>query len=220
MNSQNKLINDILLTYSAILENKRIVEATDVYDNINFNNTVIKDANPINDNINVALLQDIETAAKAAGVKVDITTAVSGHKEETESGNISRHVPGNAVDIAIVNGVSVRDSTIKSDVLKFVDELVKMGYVKNEAEIESRPKVVLTYGFKNHDGHVHISNTTSTPSTATNSSSNSNYSSGKLEYDPLIGAIGDTIGNIVKKGLGMTEHKKIQENIKRIKGLL
>ena len=38
MNSQKKLINDILSTYNNILENKRIVEASDVYDNVDFEN--------------------------------------------------------------------------------------------------------------------------------------------------------------------------------------
>jgi hypothetical protein len=214
MNTRNKTIKEILSLYNVILENKNINEASNSYDNVNFNNTVVKDANPLNDNINTALLQDIETAAKSAGVVVDITTAISGHKEKTESGNTSRHVPGNAVDIAIVNGVSVRDSTIRDKVLKFVDELVKLGYEKNLAEIESRPKVVLTYGFEGHDNHVHVSNTTqeasSNKKTETEPKPETSSTNLSSQRDPIIAAAGNMLSNM----LGL------KENINRIKNLL
>ena len=36
MSSQSKIIKDILSTYDNILENKRISEVNDVYDNIDF----------------------------------------------------------------------------------------------------------------------------------------------------------------------------------------
>ena len=62
------------------------------------------------DLVNDALLSGICSAAKAAGVNVKITTAVSDHPVETDSGSISRHSTGNGVDISIINGKSVKVS--------------------------------------------------------------------------------------------------------------
>ena len=76
MSSQTKIIKDILSIYNTILENNKIEEAADVYDNVDFKDGVVKGSYPSRDTINVALLQDIEKAAKIAGVQVDITTAI------------------------------------------------------------------------------------------------------------------------------------------------
>lgn len=176
MGSQTKLINDILFLYENILENKKISEASDIYDNLDFKNIGI--GSPASDNINTALLSDIDMAAKAAGVKVDITTAVSGHKSLP-----SRHPSGNAVDISIINGKAVSPSN-RSDADKFVAALVSMGYSKNE-ENSSNPKAVLTFGVKGHDDHVHVSNTTSTPSTSNNAETKK--SSGARDFAKSVG---------------------------------
>jgi hypothetical protein len=156
MNTRNKTIKEILSLYDTILENKNVNEASDIYDNVDFKDGVVGNSRPTSDNINLALLQDIETAAKNAGVKVDITTAITGHKKGT------RHETGNAVDIAIINGKPVNISN-KTNVDKLVDALIDMGYVKNK-EDSSTPKSVLTFGFSGHDNHVHISNTNQSPS--------------------------------------------------------
>jgi murein DD-endopeptidase MepM/ murein hydrolase activator NlpD len=153
MSIQTKLIKDILSTYDTILENKKISEATDVYDNVDFKDYVVGTSTPSKDTINLTLLQDINKAARSAGIKVDITTAVSGHKTAH-----SRHPSGNAVDISKINGKAVSSSN-REDADKLVDELVKMGYVKNKET--GNPKAVLTFGFPGHDNHVHVSNTTS-----------------------------------------------------------
>lgn len=203
MGSQTKLINDILFLYENILENKKISEASDVYDNLDFKN--IGQGNPSKDNINTTLLSDIDNAARAAGVKVDITTAVSGHKKGT------RHEYGNAVDIAKINGMPVSLSN-KEDAEKLVDELIKLGYTKN-SENSSTPKSVLTFGFPGHNDHVHVSNTESNSSSTTNDDESNTY---------------DFIGNLGKKllgSIGVNESlkktpNKIEENIKRIKSLL
>jgi hypothetical protein len=127
---------------------------SDTYDNVDFKDGVVGNSKPSKDGINPALLQDVQTAAKNAGLKVDITTAVSGHHPGT------RHEKGNAVDIAIINGKAVSTSN-RADADKLVGELIKMGYTKNK-EV-GNPKSVLTFGFPKHDNHVHISNTTGTP---------------------------------------------------------
>jgi hypothetical protein len=162
MSSQTKLIKDILSTYESILENRNVLEAADVYDNVDFKDNEVGNSTPSRDTINTALLQDVQAAAKSAGLKVDITTAVSGHGTKTKSGNTSRHPSGNAVDIAKINGKSVSLSN-RADADKLVAALVSMGYTKN-SEGPSNPKSVLTFGVEGHDNHVHISNTTSSTS--------------------------------------------------------
>jgi hypothetical protein len=228
MSSQTKLIKDILSIYDSILENKEMDEAVDSYDNVDFKN--IGHGNPSSDNINTALLQDIQTAAKNAGLKVDITTAVSGHVSLP-----SRHPSGNAVDIAVINGKSVSPSN-REDADKLVDELVKMGYVKNKER--GNPKSVLTFGFKNHDDHVHVSNTTNSKTDPydeyekgdeleTGDTSDNDDSKRRESFSNMF-------GNVVSSVLGIKENiedvnvvknvpyrkKKLKENIDRIKGLL
>lgn len=143
INRLRKLMN--LTEYSTV---------SDVYDNVDFKDGAVGNSKPSRDGINPVLLQDVQTAAKNAGIKVDITTAVSGHRPG------SRHEHGNAVDIAIINGKAVRTSN-RADADKLVGELIKMGYVKNR-EV-GNPKAVLTFGFPKHDDHVHISNTSNSP---------------------------------------------------------
>jgi hypothetical protein len=184
MSSQTKIIKDIFSIYNTILENKEVEEAVDVYDNVDFKS--IGRSNPSSDNISVALLQDVQTAAKNAGIKVDITTAISGHGKKTKSGNTSRHPSGNAVDIAIINGKAVSPSN-RADADKLVGELVKMGYTKN-AEGPSNPKSVLTFGFEGHDNHVHISNITSSPSDTSNTSGTSSGKTSSKGFARSIGA--------------------------------
>ena len=220
MNTQNRFINDILSTYNNILENKRIVEATDVYDYVDFKDNVVRDSKPSRDNINIVLLQDIETAAKKAGIKVDITTAVSGH----DGGTL--HETGNAVDIAQINGIGSDGATNSTNGNakfrelgnKLKDALVSMGYVWNTES--GNPKAVLwqTNIGGNHFNHVHISNTTSTPSSASTESNQVSSKTNDVEFerDPIISAIGNSLVNY----FGIKESKKVLENIKRIKNLL
>lgn len=178
MSSQTKIIKDIMSTYNSILENRNVLEAADVYDNVDFKDYAVGKSTPSRDTINTALLQDVQTAAKSAGLKVDITTAVSGHDKGT------RHETGNAVDVAIINGKSVSPSN-RADADKLVAALVSMGYVKNSES--GNPKAVLTFGFKGHDNHVHISNnTTSTsqaPKNTNTQTKSSNTTSNTTSYE-------------------------------------
>ena len=208
MNIQNKIFG----LYEEISSNKKMVkEVSDVYDNVDFKDNIVGKSKPSQDNINKALLADIETAAKNAGVQVDVTTAVSGHREKASSGNRSRHPSGNAVDIAIIDGKSVSPS-IKSTVEKFVDELVKLGYTKNSES--GNPKSVLTFGFPKHDNHIHISNTTSTPSTDTSDKE-------ETEKDTEKGTDGilDLLGPL-KGALGIFEQKQFGKNVTNRYGII
>lgn len=148
---------DILKIYGSIFEQKNLLEvfvkpSESVYPNITFSDR------SENDEINKALLDDIQTAASAAGVKVNVGYAKTGHGKMTKSGNVSRHYKNSAVDINIVGGKVVNPEN-KEIVNRFVDKLIAMGYTKN-SEGPSHPKAVLTYGFPAHDDHVHVSNMT------------------------------------------------------------
>ena len=143
-------------------------KVVDTYDNVDFKDGIVGNSRPSQDSINPALLKDIDVAAKNAGVKVSVTTAVSGHNSLP-----SRHPDGNAVDIAIINGKAVSKNN-RDDADKFVNALVSMGYTKNK-EIGS-DKAVLTFGFPKHDDHVHVSNKTEISSSGGDIGNTSYYS--------------------------------------------
>lgn len=189
-------IKEIISIYNAILENRDVLikEATDVYDNVDFKDNVVGKSTPSKDTINLALLQDVQTAAKNAGLNVDITTAISGHRPSP------RHDAGNAVDISKINGKSVSLSN-RSDADKLVDALIKMGYTKNQ-EGSSNPKSVLTFGFEGHDNHVHVSNTTTQSSSTDDVLSVDDKSKG-----PTNDAWANMIGNVLSSTLNLKEQR-------------
>lgn len=128
----------------------------------------------LGDDINQALLDDLQAAAKLTGYKVNVNFAKKDHGQKTASGNISRHWTNQAVDIGSIGGKVV--SLANRDVVdRYVNALVGMGYVKNAEG--GNPKSVLTFGFPAHDDHIHVSNTTGTPSQSTTTSNNSTNTS-------------------------------------------
>lgn len=120
------------------------------YSNIEFTD------NSKSDKVNRALLDDINKAAKQAGIKARVGTITKNHPS-LKSGKDSRHPSGMAVDIDMVNGKPVSQK-IKDVVDNFVRELEKLGYNKNVER--GFDKSVLTFGFPDHDNHVHVSNRT------------------------------------------------------------
>jgi hypothetical protein len=65
---------------------------------------------------------------------------------------------------------TARKNGIYDKIIKFVGELEKLGYKKNVGE-EGNKKVVLTFGFKDHENHIHVSNVTNRkPPTKTSTS--------------------------------------------------
>lgn len=145
----------ILELYSQVSFNKKFVSELYVKPkNVEYSNIEFKERT-LNDDIPQELLDDINNAAKIARVNVSVDYAKTGHGQKTKSGNISRHYLNNAVDISTINGQAISYSN-KNLVDIFVDVLVKMGYVKNQES--GNDKAVLTFGFPNHDNHVHVSN--------------------------------------------------------------
>lgn len=144
-NSQ-KVLREAMVTVSDVQSN---------YPNIVFNERTKEDE------LNKALLDDIQKAAEANDFKITVDYAKKGHGKYTKSGHISRHWKGSAVDIDFIyvdGDKKVVSPKNKEVVEKFTDTLISMGYNKN-AEGTSNPKSVLTFGFADHDDHVHVSNT-------------------------------------------------------------
>lgn len=201
-----------------------------LYPNIEFKSGVISGAYPERDKINSLLLADIETAAKNSSTRPTITTAVSGHVHTS-----SRHPAGDAVDIAIMNGQgfsSEKDAEQKGildDINKFVAALQSLGYTKNTES--GNQKAVLTFGFKGHDDHIHVSYSSKIDTNSSNTSGAENsgqenqtsqttpsQSSGRAERI-LQGVLGTGL-----EAMGFqnesSKKQKLLEEIKKIKKLM
>ena len=198
------------------MKKNKVTEAVDNYSNVDFKDWVVGNSRPSQDNINVSLLQDVQTAAKNANLKVDVTTAVSGHKPGT------RHESGNAVDIAMINGKAVSLKN-RADADKLVGELIKLGYLKNVAE-SGNDKVVLTFGMKDHDNHVHVSKKSNTASS--DASSTTDNSGTETPSEEGGGYLSSIAGNMAKAimpvgtSVNVLDMAGLKEDIDRIKELL
>jgi len=123
-----------------------------IYSNIRWSSRVGRTTE--NDTTNPNLLNDINEAAKQAGVTVTITTAKEGHNPKVDGTNVySRHYYDLAVDIAIINGKDIKGNHVDAD--KFVLVLENMGYTRNIEYGNSKAVLWLTRG---HYDHVHVSN--------------------------------------------------------------
>jgi hypothetical protein len=110
------------------------------------------------DEVNDALLNDLQSAGVSAGITITITTASTGHSKYTKSGNESRHGYGTAVDIALLNGVGYGDPKFKEYGDKLKDALVSMGYQWNNESGNSKAVLWQTSTGGNHFNHLHVSN--------------------------------------------------------------
>jgi hypothetical protein len=127
--------------------------------------TRLKGSTPDVDNINPQLLEDINYVAQITGLKVEITTAVTGHP------STPRHSDGNAIDVAIINGIGSEGATNNTNGNsqfrefgnKLKNALVNIGgYKWNPSGETGNNRVILwqTSTGGNHYNHLHISNTT------------------------------------------------------------
>lgn len=120
-----------------------------------------------NDYVNQGLLDDIDKAAKAAGLVATITTAKSGHDKYVKSGkSVSRHMNGTGVDIAILDGIGAGGATNSTNGNrkfrelgdKLSSALESLGYTRNVESGNDKAVLWQTNTGGNHYNHLHVSN--------------------------------------------------------------
>jgi peptidoglycan hydrolase-like protein with peptidoglycan-binding domain len=143
--------------------NEAFVQLNDTsYSNVKFDNDGTQ-----YDQVNQALLDDLQAAASKANVVVTITTAKYGHPNLTIGGKESRHSTNTAVDIAILNGVNAGgasneingNSQFRELGNSLKSELVNMGYSLNAEGSNQKAVLWQTNTGGNHFNHLHVSNT-------------------------------------------------------------
>ena len=169
---ENDIIKEIISKYDNILNDKNIINEelnlvklnTTSYSNLKFDSDGTQ-----NDSVNKPLLDDINAAAKSVGIVATITTAKTGHNRTTKgSKNVSRHMNGTGVDVAILDGVGSGGASNATNGLakfrelgfKLKDALVSMGYTWNTESGKDKAVLWHTNIGGNHYNHLHISNRT------------------------------------------------------------
>ena len=164
-----KVNKDILSIYEEILtNNKNILSELELVqlNDTNYSNLKYDNDGTQSDSVNKPLLDDIDAAAKAAGLTATVTTASTGHSIKTKTGNTSRHGQQTAVDIAILNGIGAGGASTSSNGnaefrslgTKLANALVSMGYVLNTESGNSKAVLWQTNTGGNHFNHLHVSN--------------------------------------------------------------
>ena len=145
-----------------LINELELVQLSDTsYSNVKFDNDGTK-----YDEVNKALLDDLQKAADAAGLTLTITTAKSGHSDKTISGRRSRHSDQIAVDIAILDGVGAGGASSPNNGNpqfrelgnRLKDALVQLGYVWNTESGNEKAVLWQTNTGGNHYNHLHVSN--------------------------------------------------------------
>jgi hypothetical protein len=183
-----KVNKDILSIYEEILtNNKNIISELELVqlNDTNYSNLKYDNDGTHLDSVNKSLLDDLNTASKAAGIVTTITTASTGHPSNTVTGNPSRHTKKTAVDISILNGIGSGGATnsangnseFRSLGNKLKDALVSMGYSLNVESGNNKAVLWQTNTGGNHYNHLHVSNNsgeTGESPTATDDSASQN----------------------------------------------
>ena len=184
------------------------------------------------DTVNKELLNDIQSAAEKAKVKVQINWAHTGHSNKTKSGNVSRHSTHDAVDISRLQDLkdpkqkrlrgsgNASNSTNGSENFRIAgnrlkDALVELGYNWNGERGHKKAVLWQTDIGGNHYNHLHVSNK---DGGKTNSSGPVGKDEGKIKKSNL--KIDDIISNgdnseliaVGSKGEGV---KQIQNILKK-----
>jgi biotin carboxyl carrier protein len=184
-------IKDIIHLYDEILDLKKTINesllnegmvklSTTSYSNVKYDDDCSK-----NDFVNQGLLDDIQTAAKSAGIIATITTTKCDHDPQTTSGSDSRHMFGTAVDVAILDGIGSNYATNSRDGnphfrelgFKLKDKLVSLGYTWNQESGQNKDVLWQTNIGGNHYNHLHISNRIGASNLDVSVDNNSNSSS-------------------------------------------
>jgi len=94
----------------------------------------------------------------ARGYKLTITSLKCGHSIMTTSGNVSAHSTGDAVDIAMVNGIPIYGNQGKGTITEAViNDLLKLQGPMEPAQIISLMEMGgPTFAMSDHDDHIHV----------------------------------------------------------------
>lgn len=194
---ENDTIKEIISKYDDILNNKSIINeefnlvklSSTNYSNLKYDLDGTK-----NDDVNKPLLDDLNSAAKSAGLVATITTAKTGHSEKVKGGkSTSRHMNGTGVDIAILDNLGSGKASNATNGnaqfrdlgFKLKDALVSMGYKWNTESGNDKAVLWQTNTGGNHYNHLHVSNR----SNVSSSSSTSSPSSKKELPNDIVSAI-------------------------------
>jgi len=194
-----------------------LVEAIEKVDTSKYSNIKWEGA-ASSDKINSSLLSEINAAANAADITVTISTANTGHRTNTSSGNVSRHKTGEAVDISKINGSGwsskqdAQSKNILNQIESFVSKLSYAGYKVNSES--GNIKSVLYFGFPEHNDHIHVSSQADKISTDLDNDELEPEDAGKSFMVDLISG--------AAKALGLSESKqnRVLKDIQKIKNLL
>jgi len=154
-------INKKFANKSFISETLELITLKDLENNYNYVNS--DQDGTVNDQVSKSLLDDIELAAKRAGVRPKIHFAQHGHPDINNPNNNSRHKRNIAVDIGSIDGEmgdtrNGRARKFKALGDKLKDELVKLGYNWNAERGHQKAVLWQTFVGGNHYNHLHISN--------------------------------------------------------------
>jgi len=194
-----------------------LIEAIEKVDTSKYSN-IKWEGSAASDKINSSLLSEINAAANAADIMVTISTANTGHRTTTSSGNKSRHKTGEAVDISRINGTGwsskkdAQSKNILTQIESFVGKLSSAGYKVNSES--GNIKSVLYFGFPEHDDHIHVS------SQADDSPTDLSTDTSSSRQDVGQNFVVDLISNAAET-MGLTESKqnRVIRNIEKIKNL-
>ncbi|GIK77588.1 MAG: hypothetical protein BroJett022_12780 [Actinomycetes bacterium] len=94
----------------------------------------------------------------ARGYRLTITSLKCGHSIMTTSGNVSAHSTGDAVDIAMVNGIPIYGNQGQGSITEAViNDLLKLQGSMEPAQIISLMEMGgPTFAMGDHDDHIHV----------------------------------------------------------------
>ena len=94
----------------------------------------------------------------ARGYRLTITSLKCGHSIMTTSGNVSAHSTGDAVDIAMVNGIPIYGNQGRGSITEAViNDLLKLQGSMRPAQIISLMEMGgPTFAMSDHDDHIHV----------------------------------------------------------------
>lgn len=92
------------------------------------------------------------------GFRLTVTSLKCGHSVMTTSGNVSEHSTGDAIDIAMVNGLPILGNQGKGSITEAViNELLKLqGPMQPHQIISLMQMGGPTYAMGDHDDHIHV----------------------------------------------------------------